>query len=172
MDRGDLVPDEVTDAMVKDRLERDDAQGGFLLDGYPRNLNQAQTLAELEAAQGRKVTAALYIKVSDDEIVKRLGGRLICRNCQTPFHQEFNAPAKEGICDQCGGELYQRDDDNPDTVRTRLKTFHAKTAPVAEFYREAGVLTEIEGEGEVEAVTLRCLAFVRKLAAAAGAPEG
>lgn len=163
MDRGDLVPDEVTDAMVKERLGRADARDGFLLDGYPRNLNQAQALAELEASKGRRVTAALYIKVSDEEIVKRLSGRLICRACQTPYHREYNPPAKEGVCDQCGGELYQRDDDNPETVRSRLKTFHAKTAPVVDFYRDAGVLMEVNGEGDLDDVSTRCLDAVQKM---------
>jgi adenylate kinase len=167
MDRGELVPDEVTDAMVKDRLRRDDTATGYVLDGYPRNLHQAQALNDMEEALDRNVRGALYIHVGDEEIVSRLSGRWICRDCQTPFHLRFKPPAKAGICDACGGELYQRDDDNPETVRARLKIFHAKTEPVIEFYRKAGVLTEVDGEGDVPAITARCLDVVRGLRAAA-----
>lgn len=167
MDRGELVPDEVTDAMVKDRLGRDDTADGFVLDGYPRNLHQAQALSDMEEALDRGVRGVLYIKVSDEEIVSRLSGRLICRDCQAPYHLRFKPPAQEGVCDSCGGELYQRDDDNPETVRARLRIFHAQTKPLIAYYRKAGLLFEVEGEGELPAVAGRCLEVVRGLRDAA-----
>ena len=120
MDRGELVPDDVTEAMVEERLARPDTRDGFILDGFPRTLPQAQALMEMMAALQRRISGVIYIKVSDEAIVGRLSGRLICRNCQTPFHQQFKPPHKSGVCDGCGGELYQRDDDNPNTVCARL----------------------------------------------------
>lgn len=163
MDRGELVPDDVTEAMVEERISRPDAQPGFILDGFPRTLPQAEALTQMMTDLNRRLDGALYIKVSDDEIVRRLSGRLICRNCQTPYHKIFNPPEKEGVCDLCGGELYQRDDDNPETVRARLNTFHKQTAPVIGYYRGAGLLIEIEGEGEVSEVTNRILTAARNL---------
>ncbi len=170
MDRGELVPDEVTDAMVQDRLDRPDTKAGFVLDGYPRNLHQAHALSDMEQAIHRQVKGVLYIKVSDKNIVDRLSGRWVCRDCQTPYHLKFKPPATEGVCDSCSGELYQRDDDNPETVSSRLKTFHAKTEPLIEYFREAGVLHEVEGEGQVSEISKRCLAIVREKIATAAEP--
>lgn len=163
MDRGELVPDDVTEAMVEDRISRPDASKGFILDGFPRTLPQAQALTEMLNNMQRRIDGVLYIRVSDEEIVKRLSGRLICRDCQTPYHLAFKPPAKEGICDACGGSLYQRDDDNPKTVRARLKTFHDQTAPIINYYRDSGVLVEINGEGEVSSVTEKAIAVVKEL---------
>jgi adenylate kinase len=163
MDRGELVPDDVTEAMVEDRISRPDAANGFILDGFPRTLSQAQALTEMLNNMRRRIDGVLYIRVSDEEIVKRLSGRLICRDCQTPYHLSFKPPAKEGICDACGGDLYQRDDDNPKTVRARLKTFHDQTAPIINYYRDTGVLVEINGEGEVSSVTVKAIAAVKEL---------
>ena len=164
MDRGELVPDDVTEAMVEERISRPDASTGFILDGFPRTLPQTYALTEMMNNMKRRIDGVLYIRVSDEEIVRRLSGRLICRNCQTPYHIEFKPPAKKGICDVCGGELYQRDDDNPKTVRARLKTYHDQTAPMINYFRDAGVLVEIDGEGEVSEVTERTLAAARSLA--------
>ena len=164
MDKGELVPDDVTEAMVEDRLSRPDTQEGIILDGFPRTLAQAEALTEITASLERQIDGVLYIKVSDVEIISRLSGRLICRNCQTPFHVRFKPPSKEGVCDVCGGELYQRDDDNPDTIRTRLKTFHSQTAPMINYYKEAGLLIEIEGEGEVSEVTGKTSEAIQNLA--------
>lgn len=155
MDRGELVPDDVTEAMVQERLSRPDTGNGFILDGFPRTLPQAEALTEMVTNVNRRLAGVLYIKVTDEEIVTRLSGRLICRDCQTPYHLKFKPPLKEGICDLCGGELYQRDDDNPETVHARLKTFHRQTAPLIDYYREAGLLIEVEGEGDVSEVTER-----------------
>jgi adenylate kinase len=163
MDKGELVPDDVTAAMLRERLAQPDTEGGIILDGFPRTLPQAESLTEIMDNAGRRLGGVLYIKVSDEELVNRLSGRWICRNCQTPFHTKFNPPAKEGACDACGGELYQRDDDKPETVRARLKTFHKQTAPLIDYYAEAGLLTEVDGEGEVSEVTEKVVAAVQSL---------
>lgn len=161
MDQGALVPDDVTVAMLRERLERPDTKGGIILDGFPRTLPQAESLAAMVKSLNRQINGVLYIKVSDEELVSRLAGRWICRACQTPFHTKFKPPAKAGVCDVCGGELYQRDDDKPETVRARLQTFHKQTAPLIDYYIQAGLLTEIDGEGEVPAVTARVMAAVK-----------
>lgn len=163
MDKGALVPDDVTVSMAKDRIDRPDTANGFVLDGFPRNLAQAEALTKIQAELDRKLSGVLYIKVSDEEIVGRLSGRWICRSCQTPFHLKFKPPVKEGVCDLCGGELYQRDDDNPTTVRTRLETFHQQTAPLIDYFTQAGLLVEIEGEGDVAAITETVIAAAKAL---------
>jgi len=164
MDRGELVPDDITEAMVRDRLARPDAAEGFILDGFPRTLPQAQALAELMHEMQRQLAGVLYINVSDEDIVGRLSARLICRNCQASYHLQFKPPAKPGICDSCGGELYQRDDDNPTTVRARLKTFHAQTEPLIEYYQKAGLISEVSGHGDVSTVTARTQAAAKAIA--------
>jgi adenylate kinase len=158
MDQGQLVPDDVTVAMLRDRLEKPDTAGGIILDGFPRTLPQAEALAAMVKGLKRRINGVLYIKVSDEELVTRLAGRWICRACQTPFHTKFKPPVKAGVCDACGGELYQRDDDKPATVRARLQTFHKQTSPLIEYYTKSGQLTEVEGEGDVSAVTNRVTA--------------
>ena len=151
--RGELVPDDVTEAMVRERLARPDVQEGFVLDGFPRTIPQAEALSEIMTEMERGVDGVLHIKVSDDEIVKRLSGRRVCRNCQASYHIQYKPPQQEGICDLCGGELYQRDDDNPNTIRARLKTYKAQTAPLIGYYREVGLLVEIDGEQTPDQVT-------------------
>ena len=161
MDRGELVPDDVTEGMVEERLARPDARDGFILDGFPRTLPQAHALGEMLDRLHRQLSGVLCINVSDDAIVSRLSGRLICRNCQAPYHSVFNPPKTADTCDQCGGELYQRADDNAATVRARLATFHAQTEPLIEYYRGAGLLHEINGEGDIAVVSARSLAAVK-----------
>lgn len=163
MDRGELVPDDVTDAMVEERLSRPDARDSFILDGFPRTTHQAEALTEMLARLHRRLARVLYIKVSDAAIVERLSGRMICRGCQAPYHQLFKPPKKSGSCDSCGGELYQRADDNPETVRARLVTFHRQTEPLIDYYRWAGLLHEIAGEGDVASIGGRSLAALRDL---------
>lgn len=163
MDRGELVPDDVTDAMVAERLAQPDARDGFLLDGFPRTLPQAHALGEIMAGLHRHLTGVLYINVSDATIVERLSGRLICRDCQSPFHLHFKPPVQAGRCDHCGGPLYQRADDTPDTVRNRLATFHRQTEPLIAHYRRVGLLHEIRGEGGVADITAQSLATIRHL---------
>lgn len=153
MDAGKLVPDEVTASMLQDRLKKGDACQGYILDGFPRTLPQAEALAKILGELGMKLSTVLYIKVTDEEIVSRLSGRLICRNCQTPYHLTAKAPKKAGVCDLCGGELYQRSDDNANTVKARLGTFHGQTAPLIAYYKKAGVLQEFDGEIGMHNVT-------------------
>jgi adenylate kinase len=163
MDRGELVPDEVTEAMVEERLSRLNRDEGFILDGFPRTLPQAEALTEIMAGLHRQLTGVLYIKVSDAEIVERLSGRLICRECQSSFHKIYN-PFKTCPYNKCNGEyLYQRDDDNPETVKSRLKTFHHQTAPLIDYYKEASLLIEVEGEGDVSAIKQKMLAAAQNL---------
>jgi len=158
MDRGELVPDEVTNAMVCERLSRADAAKGAILDGYPRNLNQARALDEMLAEWGAEVTRAIYIDVSMDELMRRLTGRRVCRACQATYHIVFNPPTQEGVCDWCGGELYQRDDDKDESaIRRRLEIYQQETLPVIEYYRERGLLSEVSGEQPIEAVNAEIL---------------
>ncbi|GBD23872.1 Adenylate kinase [bacterium HR29] len=152
MDRGELVPDEVTIAMLLERLEQPDAAKGAMFDGYPRNVTQARALDEALAKRGAKIDRALLIEVSDEELVARLGGRWMCRRCGAVYHERNDPPKTPGICDRCGGELYQRDDDKPDVVRARLEK-QKPPADLIEYYRERGVLRTVNGEQPLDAVT-------------------
>jgi adenylate kinase len=163
LDRGELVPDDVTVAMVRERLLQLGEEGSFILDGFPRTIAQAKALTEILNEMQRRLSAVLYINVSNEEIVKRLSGRVICRDCQTPYHVEYNPPLKEGICNSCGGKLRRRDDDNPDTVRARLRTYYGQTAPLINYYTQEGILIEINGEGKVDEVVLRIVESIQKL---------
>ncbi|MFQ5738365.1 MAG: adenylate kinase [Acidobacteriota bacterium] len=165
MNRGDLVPDSVTVEMLRRRLRRADAPKGIVLDGFPRTLAQAEALGQLLAELGQPLDGVLYIQVSDQEVVRRLSGRLICRECQTPFHQTFN-PFEKCPENRCDGEfLYQREDDKPETVRTRLKTFGKQTKPLIDYYRRLGILFTVRGEGSVAEVTQALLQILHKLGA-------
>jgi adenylate kinase len=152
IDEGNLVPDDVTIAMVRDRIQRPDCANGVLFDGFPRTLAQAEGLDKMLADSGYRLNGVLLLEVSDDELVKRLSGRWICRRCQTPYHAVFNPPSAEGMCDVCGGELYQRDDDKPETVRARLKVYHDQTAPLIEYYCQSNLLKEVDGSGDIETI--------------------
>ncbi|GAB2484975.1 adenylate kinase [Jatrophihabitans fulvus] len=158
MDAGDLVPDEVTNAMVRDRLAEPDAADGFLLDGFPRNVAQADVLAEILLEVGSPLSVVLDLDVDFEEVVKRLSGRRTCKKCSHVWHLEYDPPANEGVCDRCGGELYQRDDDKPETVRHRLEVYAQQTAPLIDYYRTAGLLVAIDALGAVEDVTERAVA--------------
>lgn len=162
MDRGELVPDDVTEAMVEERLGRPDARMGFVLDGFPRTLPQAEALSDILTRLRRHLTGVLSIQVTDAAIVDRLAGRWICGKCQAPYHLRFKPPHTAGRCDACGGELVQRADDNPATVKARLVTFHRQTEPLIAYYRGGGVLCEINGEGGVDRVTVDSLAAIRR----------
>jgi adenylate kinase len=154
MERGVLVPDDVTIEMVMEWVEaheEEEEEGGFLLDGFPRTLRQAEALERAMAETGG-IDKVLVIKVRREELVRRLAGRLICRNCQASYHEEFVPPRGPGRCDRCGGELYQRDDDKPEAVVKRLRVYFDETAPLVEYYRKAGILREVDGEGTVEQV--------------------
>ena len=158
MDAGDLVPDEVTNAMVRERLAEPDAQSGFLLDGFPRNVAQAGELDGILHELGAPLSVVLDLDVDFDEVVKRLSGRRVCKKCGHVWHVEFDPPRAVGVCDRCDGELYQRDDDQPETVRHRLEVYHVQTEPLIEFYRDAGKLVAIDAFGAVEDVTERAIA--------------
>ena len=161
MDAGDLVPDEVTSAMVRERLKEEDAGDGFLLDGFPRTVPQAETLDEILGAMSVGVDVVLELVVDDEEVIRRLSGRRTCRNCGHIWHVDFDPPKHEGICDDCGGRLFQRDDDKPDTVRHRLEVYAEQTAPLIAFYAEKGVLVGIDATGPVDDVTERAIAALR-----------
>jgi adenylate kinase len=162
MDAGDLVPDEVTIRMVRERLAQDDAVKGFLLDGFPRNVPQAEILEEmLDQDMNAKLDLVLELVVDDDEVVRRLSGRRTCRKCGHVWHVDFDPPEVEGVCDHCGGELFQRDDDRPETVRHRLEVYAAQTAPLVAFYAARGVLIGIDATGPVDDVTERALDALR-----------
>ena len=157
MDAGDLVPDEVTIAMVRDRIGQDDAAGGFLLDGFPRNVAQAEALNEILGRMNAPLDAVLALKVDDEEVVRRLSGRRTCRQCGHVWHQEFDPPKEDGVCDKCGGQLFQRDDDQPETVQHRLDIYQEQTAPLVGFYHDNGLLKAIEAMGPVDDVTKRAI---------------
>ncbi len=163
MDRGDLVPDEVTVAMVRDRLAEPDAQKGFLLDGFPRNVAQAETLDDILRDVGAGgLDVVLELVVDDDEVVRRLSGRRTCRQCNHVWHLDFDPPSVEGVCDRCGGELFQRDDDREETIRHRLEVYAAQTAPLVAFYAARGLLVGIDATGPVDDVTERALEALRR----------
>jgi adenylate kinase len=157
MDLGDLVPDEVTVAMVRDRLAEDDAKGGFLLDGFPRNVPQADTLKKMLGDMDQRLTVVLELVVDEDEVVRRLSGRRTCRRCERVWHLLYDPPSRPGICDDCGGELFQRDDDKEQVIRHRLEVYSSQTAPLIAFYAEEGILVGIDATGPVEEVTQRAL---------------
>jgi adenylate kinase len=144
--------------MVLERLAEPDVKNGAILDGFPRNLEQAKALDKALKKQSRAIDKAVYIKVSEGELLKRLGGRWICRRCQAPYHEVDSPPKIAGRCDRCGGELYQRADDNPATVKNRLQVYFAETLPLIDYYKQAGKLLEINGEGSTAEVNGRILA--------------
>ncbi len=145
MDAGELVPDELIVAMVADRLQQDDAQDGFILDGFPRTIEQAEALDKQLVDLNRRVTAALLVDVPDDEVVRRLAGRRVCVKGGHNYHVEFDPPKRDGVCDQDGSRLMQRDDDKPDVIRNRLRVYHEKTAPLIDYYDEQGLMRRIDG---------------------------
>jgi adenylate kinase len=163
MDRGDLVPDEITIAMVRDRLGEDDAREGFLLDGFPRNVPQAETLKKILAEWDDKLDLVLELVVDEDEVVRRLSGRRTCSQCGHIWHVMFD-DKRDDVCDDCGGQLFQRDDDKEETIRHRLEVYQEQTAPLVSFYADEGILVGIDATGPVEEVTERALAELRPFA--------
>lgn len=158
MDAGNLVPDEVTIGMAKDRMEKPDAVNGFLLDGFPRNVSQAEALDASLKADGQQLDAVLDLEVPEDEVVKRIAGRRICRNDSSHvFHVSYSKPKTEGVCDVCGGELYQRGDDKEETVRKRLDVYHRETEPIIDHYKAQGLVVTISALGKVDEVTKRAM---------------
>ena len=164
MDAGDLVPDEVTNAMVRDRLAQPDARTGYLLDGFPRNVEQAKELDGILAEIGSALSVVLDLDVDHDEVVRRLSGRRTCKKCGHVWHLEYDPPAVDGVCDKCAGDLYQRDDDYAETVRHRLEVYASQTAPLIHFYGERQQLVPIDALGAVEDVTERAIAALMPFA--------
>ncbi|GAB3857848.1 adenylate kinase [Micromonospora andamanensis] len=161
MDAGKLVPDEVTINMVRDRLAEPDAADGFLLDGFPRTTPQAAALDKLLADLGTALDIVLELVVDDDEVIRRLSGRRTCRGCGKIWHVEFDPTSRDGICDRCGAELFQRDDDKPETIAARLREYAEKTAPLVDYYGAQGKLVGIDATGPVEDVTVRAIDALR-----------
>lgn len=149
MDAGQLVPDEILIGIIKDRLKEKDCENGFILDGFPRTIPQAQALEDM----GVEIDKVLDIEVADEAITKRMSGRRVCSKCANSYHIEYKKPAKEGICDACGGELIQRKDDAPETVKARLAEYHEMTEPLKDFYKQLGKLVVVEGQEEVAQTT-------------------
>ena len=161
MDKGELVPDSVTNDMVADRLTKDDTKNGFLLDGYPRNLDQAKYIDGVLKERGIPLQFVLEFQLDNSEIVKRLSGRRVCKSCGAIFHIIFEKPKTEGICDKCGGELYQRDDDKESVVQNRLDIYDAQTAPIINYYKNLGLLKTISAAGEVSAISATAIAALK-----------
>ena len=157
MEKGVLVPDQITIQVVLEHISASDCEPGVVLDGYPRNLKQAEALDRALVQKAKAIDKVVYIRVAEEELIKRLGGRWICRNCQTPYHAIDSPPKVGGRCDKCGGELYQRPDDTVEVVKKRLEVYFAQTAPLIDYYNQAGKLLEIDGEGDVSEVGNRII---------------
>lgn len=150
MDKGELVPDSVVLGMVEERLKQDDCKKGYILDGFPRNTKQAETLDSMLSSLNMALTAALSVDVPFDDLMKRLTGRRTCKACGQMYNIYFNAPKKEGVCDKCGGELFQRDDDKEDTIKKRLEVYNAQTAPLIDYYGKKNILKSVAGTGSID----------------------
>ncbi|REK62843.1 MULTISPECIES: adenylate kinase [Cohnella] len=161
VDKGLLVPDEVTNGIVRDRISQDDCKSGFLLDGFPRTLAQAEALDAMLAEMGRQIDHVINLKVDRSFLLTRLTGRRICKECGTTYHIVFNPPKVPGVCDKDGGELYQRSDDTEEKVGTRLDEYTSKTAPLLDYYAGKGLLREVNGEKEIDAVTADIASLLR-----------
>ena len=160
MDAGKLVPDEITIGIVRERLGKSDCEQGFILDGFPRTVEQADALGKILSEQGKQLSCVLNIHVPSEDLIERAIGRRICRSCGATYHVKFNAPIKENICDKCGGALYQRADDTAETMSNRLSVYEASTKPLIEYYKKENLYVEIDGRqpiGEVTAAIARVL---------------
>ncbi len=155
MDKGQLVPDEVVWDLVENRLSEDDCDGGVLLDGFPRSVRQAELFVEWSKRAGKKVDAVVALEVEDSHLLARLTGRRTCLNCGATYHVQHNPTQKEDVCDRCGGEVVQRSDDTTETVQKRLDTYHAQTAPVLDYFDGLGLVSRVDGVGDINAVTER-----------------
>ncbi len=164
MDQGQLVPDEIVVGVVTERLRKPDTSKGFLLDGFPRNANQAEALDKVVEHMGIKIDGVVNIDVPDEELVDRLTGRRMCKGCGASFHVKFKAPKVRNVCDSCGGELYQRDDDTVETAKERLEVYHSQTAPLIDYYTKRGIILNINGNQDMKAVLDEIIAALGKLA--------
>ncbi len=163
MEQGELVPDEVTVAMVRGRLSRSDCARGAILDGFPRTVAQAEALGSLLEEMGTKLATVPYIKVPEGALLERLAGRWTCRTCGAMYHQIFSPPQEPGVCDRCGGELYQRPDDTPETQEHRIKVYFEQTAPLIDYYQEQGLLVEVDGRPGIDAIQAELLRIIQSL---------
>ena len=161
MEKGQLVPNDITIKMVLERIKAPDCKDGIILDGFPRNVEQAKALDEALKKQNKAIDKAVYIKVAESELLNRLTGRWICRACQAPYHEVNSPPKVAGKCDKCSGELYQRADDNTQTIKKRLEVFFAETAPLIDYYSKSGKLLEIKGEGSMEEIGQRIVSVLK-----------
>lgn len=162
MDAGKLVPDEVTIGIVRERLAKDDCKNGFILDGFPRTVEQADALKTILAELGKTLTRVLNIHVPSEDLIERAVGRRICKQCGATYHVKFNATKVEGICDECGGELYQRADDTVETMTNRLNVYVESTRPLIEYYKAAGVYTEIDGRQSIDKVSADLISVLKR----------
>lgn len=160
MDQGKLVPDEIVIGIIRERLEAKDTKKGAIFDGFPRTVPQAEALDRIMEELGRKIDAVIDIEVSDEEVLRRLTGRRTCRDCGAMYHVVFNPPKKEGLCDVCGGELYQRDDDKEETIKNRLRVYREQTEPLETYYEQKGILRRVKGEASIEEVEKEILEFL------------
>ncbi|HEV8344126.1 MAG TPA: adenylate kinase [Candidatus Binatia bacterium] len=163
LDKGELVPDKVMVNLVAERLQDVDCRTGFILDGFPRTIAQADGLEGILRKMGLSLDGVLYIGIPQEVIVQRLAGRRTCRHCGTLFHTKFNPPRRKNICDRCGGELYQREDDREETVRARLKVYETQTAPLVDYYRRKGLVKEVDGDGSVEGIRDRIFGILAEI---------
>lgn len=161
MDQGLYVPDDITIGIVRERLQQPDCEQGFLLDGFPRTIAQAEALDEIMQSLGRELNHVINLKVDRDLLLARLTGRRICKSCGSTYHVMFNPPQVDGVCDKCQGELYQRSDDNEEKVGTRLDEYVTKTAPLLEYYEAKGILRQVDGEKEIDAVSQEIQSLLR-----------
>jgi adenylate kinase len=152
MDKGELVPDDVVIGIIKDRIVKPDSRGGFLLDGFPRNISQAEALDKMLGSERLRIDSVISIEVDDEEIVKRISGRRVCEKCGAMYHIIYDPPTNMGYCNKCGGVLYTRDDDSEDVVRTRLNVYKRQTEPLKGYYKKSGVLKRVDGVGAIEDV--------------------
>jgi adenylate kinase len=152
MDSGELVPDRVVIGIIAERLKEDDAATGFILDGFPRTIRQAEALQDILEKLGRRIDKVLSIEIEEEKLVVRLTGRRMCKDCGESFHVVFNLPAEEGVCDRCGGVLYQREDDREETIRQRLAVYREQTEPLIDFYQQQGILRRIAGDDSKEEI--------------------
>lgn len=162
MDQGLYVPDDITIGIVRERLQQDDCRTGFMLDGFPRTLPQAEALEEFMQSENKEITHVINLNVDRSLLLKRLTGRRICDDCGATYHLIFNPPAKQGICNKCDGELSQRTDDSEEKVGTRLEQYLSKTAPLLEYYEHKGLLRQVNGEAEIDAVTKEIYALLQE----------
>lgn len=163
MDKGELVPDEVIIGIMRERLSESDCSNGYILDGFPRTLEQGRALTILLNESSAKLSMAINLDIADDEVVRRLSGRRQCKKCGTGYHVIFNKSKNESVCDVCGGELYQRDDDNETTIRERLKVYNKLTAPLLAYYKEQGLLRQVPGVGSIDKILTEIRSLIERL---------